>query len=52
MARVFVLGATGEVGSRLAKQLVDRSDTVIGLHRRPDQARILQSQGIEPVTGV
>ncbi len=51
MSRVFIIGATGGVGSRLAAQLVDRGDQPIGLHRRPEQARLLKVRGIEAVAG-
>lgn len=51
MARVFIIGATGSVGSRLAAQLIERGDQALGLHRRLEQARLLQGRGIEPVAG-
>jgi uncharacterized protein YbjT (DUF2867 family) len=51
MSRVFIIGATGGVGSRLAAQLVEREDQPIGLHRRPEQARLLKARGIEAVAG-
>lgn len=51
MARVFIIGATGGIGLRLATQLIDRGDHPIGLHRRPEQAQILQANGVEPVQG-
>ncbi|MFJ8021496.1 SDR family oxidoreductase [Streptomyces sp. NPDC096311] len=51
MFRVFVIGATGGVGSRLAAQLIERGDQVVGLHRRPEQAHALESDGMEPVLG-
>lgn len=51
MARVFIIGATGGIGSRLAAQLIEWGVHPIGLHRRPEQAQILQANGIEPVQG-
>jgi len=51
MFRVFIIGTTGGVGSRLADQLVSRGDQVVGLHRRVEQAQALRSRGIEPVSG-
>ncbi len=51
MATVFVMGATGGVGSRVAAQLVERGDRVLGLHRRSAQTRALQERGIAPVDG-
>ena len=38
MSRVFIIGATGGVGSRLAAQLIERGDRALGLHRSPEQA--------------
>ncbi|RMP83722.1 hypothetical protein ALQ15_200063 [Pseudomonas syringae pv. actinidiae] len=37
MAKVFVIGATGETGIRLCQQLVARRHEVLGLHRKPEQ---------------
>jgi uncharacterized protein YbjT (DUF2867 family) len=51
MSTVVVLGATGGVGSRVAARLVQRGDRVIGLHRRPEQARALLDHRIEAVMG-
>src|SRR5437867_3948189 len=51
VSRVFIIGATGGVGSCLAAQLIKGGDHPIGLHRRPEQARLLQTRGIEPVAG-
>ncbi|WP_197375994.1 SDR family oxidoreductase [Mycolicibacterium baixiangningiae] len=46
--KVFVIGATGGVGRRLVRELVQRGDDVGGLHRRPDQASALRDMGAEP----
>jgi uncharacterized protein YbjT (DUF2867 family) len=51
MARVFVLGATGGVGSRLCAQLLARGDQVVGLHRNVQQGPAMRAQGIEPTLG-
>ncbi|HKW81513.1 MAG TPA: NAD(P)H-binding protein [Casimicrobiaceae bacterium] len=51
MSRVFVIGVTGATGSRVARQLLERGDQVVGLHRRIEQAEPLRRQGIEPVHG-
>lgn len=51
MSRVFVVGITGATGSRVASQLRDRGDEVVGLHRRIEQAEGLRRQGIESVHG-
>ena len=42
---------TGATGSRVARQLRDRGDAVVGLHRRIEQAEGLRRQGIEAVHG-
>jgi uncharacterized protein YbjT (DUF2867 family) len=51
MARVFILGCTGGVGSRVAAHVLRQGDRVVGLHRRPGQADALRRQGVEPVQG-
>ncbi len=51
MSNIFLIGATGGVGSRLGPKLVDAGHTVKGLHRKPDQADGLRDQGVEPVFG-
>jgi uncharacterized protein YbjT (DUF2867 family) len=51
MSRVFILGSTGGVGSRVADQLAARGDHPIGLHRRPVQAGELRRRGVEPALG-
>ncbi|MFJ9380937.1 NAD(P)H-binding protein [Streptomyces sp. NPDC101455] len=51
MARVFAIGATGGVGSRLLHQLTEHGDPVLALHREPRQAAALTKQGATPVLG-
>ncbi|MEU6656809.1 NAD(P)H-binding protein [Streptomyces sp. NPDC046900] len=51
MARVFVLGATGGVGSRLIRRFAARGDDTVALHRRPSQAGQLAASGAMPVLG-
>jgi uncharacterized protein YbjT (DUF2867 family) len=51
MARVFVIGATGGVGARVAGQLAERGDDPIGLYRHPEQVRALHAAGVEPIRG-
>jgi uncharacterized protein YbjT (DUF2867 family) len=51
MAKVFVVGATGETGLRLCRQLVEAGHSAIGLHRRPEQAEVLRGIGASPVLG-
>lgn len=49
MARVLIIGATGKVGSRLARGLKRNGHEVVGTCRRADQAAALRLEGIEPV---
>lgn len=51
MSKVFIIGATGGVGSRLGPMLVEAGHGVTGLHRHPDQADKLLSAGITPWLG-
>ena len=51
MSRYFVTGATGFLGSELAKQLVSRGHKVVALVRTPGKARGLQTIGVELHTG-
>jgi uncharacterized protein YbjT (DUF2867 family) len=51
MSNIFLIGATGGVGSRLGPKLVDAGHTVKGLHRKQEQADGLRDQGVEPVFG-
>ena len=47
--RVFVVGASGAIGTRLVAQLVESGHEVIGTHRSPDNAELLRTLGAEPV---
>ncbi len=47
--RVFLAGATGVVGRRLALLLRDAKHDVTGTTRDPEKAIRLQALGIEPV---
>jgi nucleoside-diphosphate-sugar epimerase len=49
--RAFVTGATGFVGSRLAKKLLDRGDEVVCLVRSPAKAADLEKAGCTLVQG-
>lgn len=51
MSKIFIIGATGGVGSRLGPMLVDAGHDVIGLHRKPEQAGKLENAGITPRLG-
>jgi nucleoside-diphosphate-sugar epimerase len=47
--RVFVAGASGAIGTRLVRQLVDRGDEVTGTFRSPGGAERLRGLGADPV---
>ncbi|MGH8720571.1 MAG: NAD-dependent epimerase/dehydratase family protein [Burkholderiales bacterium] len=47
--RVFVVGASGAIGTRLVPLLIDRGHGVIGTCRSPDSAERLRVLGAEPV---
>ena len=51
MSKIFIIGATGGVGSRLGPMLVDGGHDVAGLHRKPEQAGKLENAGITPRLG-
>lgn len=51
MSNVFIVGATGGVGSRLGPMLVEAGHKVSGLHRKPEQAKNLADAGITPHLG-
>jgi 2-alkyl-3-oxoalkanoate reductase len=47
--RVFVAGASGAIGARLVRQLVQRRHEGIGTSRSPQKAERLRALGAEPV---
>jgi nucleoside-diphosphate-sugar epimerase len=47
--RVFVVGASGAIGTRLVPQLIDRGHEVIGTSRSPAKADRVRELGAEPV---
>jgi 2-alkyl-3-oxoalkanoate reductase len=47
--RVFVVGATGAIGTRLVPQLIERGHEVVGTSRSPAKAESLRALGAEPV---
>ena len=47
--RVFLAGASGAIGTRLARQLVDRGHEVVGTHRSPGNADRVRALGAEPL---
>lgn len=49
--KAFVTGATGFIGGRLARRLVERGYSVTALARTPESAAALQAHGITPVIG-
>ncbi|WP_027281702.1 NAD(P)H-binding protein [Roseomonas gilardii] len=51
MAKVFIVGAAGKVGARLAKLASSNGHEVRALHRKPEQAAVLQADGAKPIAG-
>jgi uncharacterized protein YbjT (DUF2867 family) len=49
--KVFLIGAAGGVGRRLAGRLTARGDRVTGMHRSPDQADVVRAAGAAPLAG-
>ena len=47
--RIFVVGASGAIGSRLVPQLIDAGHEVIGTHHSPSGAERLRALGAKPV---
>lgn len=51
MSKVFIIGSTGGIGSRLVPKLIEAGHTVTGLHRKPEQAAKLQALGSQSFLG-
>jgi nucleoside-diphosphate-sugar epimerase len=49
--RIFIAGATGEIGRRLTPALVAAGDQVFGLARTDERAALVESLGATPVRG-
>ena len=49
--RIFLMGGTGLVGSRLIRRLLDRNDQIVLLTRRPDVARQKWGEAVQVVVG-
>jgi uncharacterized protein (TIGR01777 family) len=49
--RLFLMGGTGLVGSRLVRRLLDRKDDVVLLTRRPEVARQKWGEALKVVAG-
>ena len=47
--RVFVVGASGAIGTRLVPQLIARGHEVIGTFRSPGNAERIQALGAKPI---
>ncbi|WP_411699654.1 NAD(P)-binding oxidoreductase [Conyzicola sp.] len=49
--KVFIIGAAGGIGIRLAKALVSTGDTVTGMVRNPDHHEPVPAAGATPIRG-
>jgi nucleoside-diphosphate-sugar epimerase len=47
--RVFVVGASGAIGTRLVPRLIERGHEVVGTHRSPGRAERILALGGEPI---
>src|SRR2546427_7055566 len=47
MAKYFVTGATGFIGGRVTRQLVDAGHEVVAIARNPERAKDLVSLGVD-----
>jgi 2-alkyl-3-oxoalkanoate reductase len=47
--KIFVAGATGALGRRLASLLISNGHTVVGTTRTPSKAEALRAAGATPV---
>ncbi len=52
MQIIFVVGAEGAIGARLATQLIDHGPQVIGTHRSPRNAGRVRELSAEPAAAV
>ncbi len=51
MSKIFIIGATGGVGSKLGPMLINAGHEVKTLHRKPEQAIALAEAGMIPCLG-
>ncbi|CCG87271.1 NAD(P)H-binding protein [Erwinia piriflorinigrans] len=51
MSKVFIIGAAGNVGRRLVKQLIQRGHQPVALHRQAEQGEELKQLGAVPASG-
>jgi uncharacterized protein YbjT (DUF2867 family) len=49
--KVFLIGAAGGVGRRLAAALAAHGDTATGMHRSPEQRDTVEEAGATPIVG-
>src|SRR5687768_10229041 len=49
--RVFMTGASGYIGSAVARELVRAGHEVTGLHHREESAEVVRAAGARPVRG-
>jgi uncharacterized protein YbjT (DUF2867 family) len=47
--QIAIAGAHGQIALLLARRLIDRDETVVGLVRNPEQVADLEERGIQPV---
>jgi nucleoside-diphosphate-sugar epimerase len=47
--RIFVVGASGAIGTRLVPQLIERDHEVIGTGRSPESVERVRALGANPV---
>jgi nucleoside-diphosphate-sugar epimerase len=49
--QVFIIGAAGGIGTRLAKALIEEGDTATGMFRNPDHGDLVARTGAVPMVG-
>lgn len=49
--KIFIIGGAGNIGTRLAAQLVAKGHQPLSMHRHPEQAEDLSRLGAKPIAG-